>query len=947
MNSNAYIVLTEQGLSAIATNPWPQIAIKYFLPMYDESVDILIHSDAGPTSASSLSAVATSADTQATLRGERIYNVPSTSGVYSLTSKNVATSAATSIFNGDAVIYSSTVNKTNSRTLFNGSALSTVVSGNVEPVYDIGSQNLQFDGGSAVALPGMTWSIDGSHIFRNNLFDSVSFNPNQVNNGAYDVVNGLFKFELKNDVGSYRFNKIAFFIQPMNENGSVNDYYDPILFGQVIFDKSQIVEVGGTGSQTFEVAIQLAFAIRNGTSVVTNNDYWSMVPLSASNRAQNGLFFAGDIALGTSAIPNSWQPRAKVHITDNSKTPHMRLSYSDATSGLDVKVTDIGTSGMVSFVPTSGYAKGFGFAFGEGAYASADPLYNYGKTYVAFAFGTSAVAIRSEAIAIGFQSSAVSNSCVSIGSYNFTDRNDSMSYPGFAFGRSNNAKGNTYSIAMAVGDNNIVRGGHAFGTRNSTSGAYGDVFAIGNNLYVGNFLNNGITDAYAFGAQSSAVHQHAYSIGLQNCVASPYSFALGMINVLSGSNPYNGSIGYNNIINGNSKNWVFGADTIVSSAKNSVSIGNGNDLRVKGDDLRIKGTSLVFGNFNDGTYGGLLVGTSNAGPGYVFGDWSYAYHNSVALGTSARAASYDSISIGTGATAPHTLGVSPLPDESVSTRNIAIGPDSYIANTASYCISIGSEAQSVTVSGYATSVGNESRSTFRSTSLGAWTKAYGIESVAIGYNANTYGLDATNPVLEHGVDNFGIKGLIAVGSNALAWGENYGIAVGYYSVAKSTRDASSNLYPALSVGSESETIVSVGIGASTTYGAKPYPMSTFGANLTNQYAGFMAGVHAKSDVELSGLLGPTADWNFRPCVVFGSGPTAGDPRNGLMVGYISTPTSGVQTAVVLDIDNMPSFTNWTREQIDENVDINALPRGTLIKQFSSSYGLSSLFMWEG
>src|SRR5574343_520966 len=255
-NTNSYIVLTEQGLSAVKTQPWPQIAIKYFLPMYDERIDSLIHTESGITSVVPLSASITSADSQASLIGERIYNIPSTSGTYQLTTKNVASSAAGASFAPPETIFASTVNKGCSRTLINGKALSPVVSGNVEPIYDISSGRLQFVGGSATALPVNSWTINGSNIPRENLFDSVAFNPTQVTSGSYNVISGLFKFTLKNDIGNYRFNKIAFFIQPMNEDGTINTYYDPVLFGQAVVDVSQTVEVGGKGSQSFEVPDQ-------------------------------------------------------------------------------------------------------------------------------------------------------------------------------------------------------------------------------------------------------------------------------------------------------------------------------------------------------------------------------------------------------------------------------------------------------------------------------------------------------------------------------------------------------------------------------------------------------------------------------------------------------------------------------------------------------------------
>lgn len=871
-NTNSYIVLTEQGLSAVTTQPWPQIAIKYFLPMYDERIDSLIHTESGITSVVPLSASITSADSQASLIGERIYNIPSTSGTYQLTTKNVASSAAGASFAPPETIFASTVNKGCSRTLINGKALSPVVSGNVEPIYDISSGRLQFVGGSATALPVNSWTINGSNIPRENLFDSVAFNPTQVTSGSYNVISGLFKFTLKNDIGNYRFNKIAFFIQPMKEDGTINADYDPVLFGQAVVDVSQIVEVGGKGSQSFEVTIQLAFTIKDSMVVLTNNDYWSMIPTSASTRNQNGLFFAGDVALGTSSVPNSWQPRAKMHITDDSNTPQLRLSYDTGLSGLDIKFTDGGTSGMASFTPTSGYSKGFGFVFGRNSYAVADSNANN-----AYAFGDWCIAEGQNAIAMGTNTSAIGVRAISIGTINKV-----VSYNGpspFAIGLGNLVSAfGTSPVNFALGYCTSSIGGVAIGATSITSGY--SSYAIGNNC--------------------KSLNSYTINIGDNNSLYSVYSFTLGFLNTVSGAGAYNGSIGYNNLINndGRSKNWVFGADNISTSGVNSVTLGNGNVAAIAG------GSPIILGNFNNASFGGLLVGANNEGPGSVFGNWSYSYHESLAIGTSSRAESRNSIAIGYNAT---------------------------ITDGASWSLAIGPFANVNSISGYSTSIGHLSRSSFRGTSLGAWSKAYGIESVALGFNAQTYGTD----YIQTDEDAGNNKGRVAIGSNALSWNKNYGIAIGYYAEAMSEYDG--QLMAAVSIGKNVVT-------SAQAVGGYNYSMTTIGDSLTNKYASFMAGVSPYDFADMTAQFGAVASWNFIPLVVFGAGIQGGETRTGLAIGRLKNTDGVDQTILVMDSDRTPVIPSGSITSAGQ-IRYNA-PKGTIFRGSYSSYGVAALYMYD-
>lgn len=904
-NTNSYIVLTEQGLSAVATQPWPQISLKYFLPMYDERIDKLIHTDAGLTSAVPLSASVTSADSQASLVGERIYNIPSTSGIYQLTTNNVASSGFGASFNGVDTILASTVNKAHKRTSLNGKTLAPTVSGNVEPIYDVGLGQLSFVGGSAIAPNVNSWTIDESHIKRENLFDAVSFNPSQVSSGSYNVVSGLFKFTLQNVVGSYRFNKIAFFIQPMNVDGSINDTYDPILFGQAVVDTSQIIEVGGQGSQTFEVTIQLAFTIKDSMVVLTNNDYWSMVPTSASTRNQNGLFFAGDVALGTSSIPNSWQPRAKMHITDDTDAPQVRLSHSNGLSGLNITMTDNLTSGMVAFSPTSGFAKGFGFTFGtHDCYAVAGT-----ENRAAFAFGDATYAVGIDTLAFGTGSSAIGDYAMSFGILNKVVTT-SPPTP-IAMGTSNLVSATDISeVNIALGYGNSSYGGVAMGSNCITSG------------YA----------AQAFGVNCKALNTFTIGIGSNNFLYSVFSFAHGFNNTVSGAGTYNGAIGYNNLINndGRSKNWVIGADNISLSGVNSVIFGNGNI----GNNVGI--SPIMVGNFNSSNGGGILFGNNNTGPGQVFGSWSYSYFGSFAAGTSARAGAASSIAIGNRAFAGYADALSPLPNLYAASYNVAIGESANIDDQASYSVSIGSDSQVASISGYGVSVGDTAFSTFKSIALGAWSKAYGIECVALGFKAKTYLTDDYSGVEGSGVDDFNFKGSIAIGSYSKAWNSNYGIAIGHYAEAKPNTIGFS--MPATSVGSFVST-------SPQSIGGNVYSMTTVGYGLSNEYAGFMAGIASLTTAEMVGLFGAVSSWNFIPLVVLGAGEeNGGDRRNGLQIGRLKNNETSDKTIIVMDLDNTPSA-SYSDTVPAGSIRYNA-PKGTIFKGAHNNYGLATLYVYN-
>lgn len=925
-NTKSTIVLTEQGLSAIAVQPWPMIAIKYFLPMYDESIDSLIHTEGGLTSAVPLSAAITSADTQASLVGERIYNIPQTSGVYELSDGNFATLGAGATFNGNETISNSTVNRTHSRTLINGKTLSPIVSGTVQPIYDISSMTLQFIGGEAALTNVNTWAIDDSNIPRANLFDGVSFSPSQNTSGSYNYVNGQFKFTLSNKVGAYRFNKVAFFIQKMNEDGTIDVDFDPVLFGQAAVDVSQTVGVNGVGSQDFEVTIQLAFTTRDGTVLLTNNDYWTMIPTSGSNRQQNGLFFAGDVALGTSSIPSSWKPNAKLQITDNSEWAQIRLSYSTAISGLDIKVTDTSTSGNVNFIPTSAYTNGFGFNFGKNnnavsndsaSIAIAAGLNNNVIGRSSFAFGENNNIIGKFSNAIGLSNlitNASDGSCFALGSYNIVNGNSDSDLGAMVFGVNSSA----FDGGLTLGTENEARGYCAIaigsnskasrdGTQRSMS------IAIGNGAY--------------------AVKDFTVAIGLENYVDSPYSFSFGSNNSIQGGGLYNGIIGTSNSINnnGNNKNWVFGSSNYLSKAKNSIIIGIDNAA-----SSRYQTSPLIFGNDNNGNESGILIGRRNSGAGYSFGQYSHSYYDAVAIGTSAMADNDSSISIGVNSkTGDLAKCLNPeyfILGESKS--NIAIGRNAIINGPAALSIAIGRDSFVNATSGHAMSMGYISRSDSMSIAFGSYSQAYGTESIAIGYKAKTFG-----EYESHGRNDYIYRGQIAIGAYANVWDGGYGIAIGWGAKAHSNV----NGLQAVAIGYATEAQAA----NSMTTDLKYYSTAVIGDRLENKYASFMAGRGALSLTEMEALYGTRNTWNFAPSIVLATN-APGWSSNTLTISTVKTTSAGYAAAIILDTDHIVTVPDGLGPEGTYHYLINQkIPPGSIFRYGVDNYGFSTLYTWEG
>lgn len=600
MSSNSYLVLTEQGLSAMAMSTMPQMAIKYFIPMYDERIDTLIHGGAGNTAPLALASAITSADTFANMYGDRIFKA---NNAYSLTSNNVATSGVGSSRVGN-VINNTTVVKTNSRTLYNGSSLSPVFSGSVSPTYDNATSQLQFIGGNVTTLSPYAWSEVNASNLRSYLFNSVTFTPNvEYLDANTDVINGVFTFELRNDIGGFRFNKLAFFVQPCNADNTDNVSYNPILFGQAVFSESQIITTGGTGSQIFNVSVQLSFTIKDGTTIVTNNDHWTKIPTEQSVRNKEGLFFQGDVALGSGSVPNSWQPKAKFHITDETDVSQIRLSNTNADGGADLRFDDTIQHGRINIKPADGdytYPGGFGVVLGN----STD-VYGGDDNLVAYAIGDLNVVEGRNAVAIGESNTVDGDLAFAIGIENVSKVDSNNGAAPIAIGFNTSAFNNGASIGYRSYSKSIDSNpAFSIGYYTSATGAY--------SVSIGNLNSTETSLSYAFGS-GNRLHSGGSS-----------TLALGFNNLI-GSSTYAHSFGDFNSFTNSIYTFAFGANNALTSTSASISFGFRN--------INSNGNGFTFGNDNTVHNSGFAFGDNNdVASGFAFGIENITADKGIAIG---------------------------------------------------------------------------------------------------------------------------------------------------------------------------------------------------------------------------------------------------------------------------------------------------------------------------
>lgn len=314
------ILITTSGTSFMNTGAvgGPYLSLKYFYPVYDHRIDPTIHFSSATTPVSAGDHTSAVNPT-----GDIIYNLDSLStSAYTMSpnqyllwdSNQTGTSAAV------ATISDSTFDGTGYITLRNGVPLSNSISGTS---IDFTYPTITINGYTTIS--GNNSVPTGYASSRDKFFRTTSYAA--ISSAANGQSRGLFKVRLNSQAGNFKFNKIALYATRFLADGSEDTSIEPVLFAVAMLNQPIIKSNDGFNISFFELDVELQFSTSaNGNfSNVSflNNTEWNYVPSDQS------LWFDGKVAISTSGIPNSWIPRAKLHITEhNPAIPMVRISTS-------------------------------------------------------------------------------------------------------------------------------------------------------------------------------------------------------------------------------------------------------------------------------------------------------------------------------------------------------------------------------------------------------------------------------------------------------------------------------------------------------------------------------------------------------------------------------------------------------------------------------------------
>jgi hypothetical protein len=306
------IITTTSGISysnsAGASGPY--FPLKYALPVYDPYLDsYLLSATLYPASACEpISAVWP--------RGEVIYNTTSLSAtfLYTVTNTKMLVSAAGQA--GTSTITGNPFNAVGYVNLLNGKPLSPTVSG-TSMNYSNGSWLV--GGYASIPVSGTLNTVSGYSNVRDIYFPVVSYTP--LTCAAGGQARGLHKVRIGNQYGSFKFNKVAIFMTKYNSGGVEDTTQSPVLYAIVALPNSVIKTNTGENISYIEVDVETTISASNyfgQVSYLTNSEW---------NTASPGVInYTGKAALGSSAIPGSWEPRSRLHLYSESSVDHLRFS---------------------------------------------------------------------------------------------------------------------------------------------------------------------------------------------------------------------------------------------------------------------------------------------------------------------------------------------------------------------------------------------------------------------------------------------------------------------------------------------------------------------------------------------------------------------------------------------------------------------------------------------
>jgi hypothetical protein len=612
----ADVIITSAGLDAVINQSLPKFSIKYFLPIYDQRIDPEIHTalSAGlATDVIPLLNAASSADTHETLIGEKLWNF-----------ENIGFTSAYDLNDSEYFVYEESGTSVN---LVTGLVQTTSQS-------DTAPINILVDNADPLIIHPLSNMVSGTNIPEakyNNVPGDFFYNsPVEIISSASEVSqiadrdllwggvvyapanptpdNQIATFQatvgIKN--GSLKFNKGAFYIQKLLSDGTTDNTYNPVLFGEVLFNKTQYVRTDGNGSGSVDITLALDFIIDPGNELFIATDDWVKTPPVSG--AQNGLFYHGDVAIGTSGFSGSWEPRAGLEITKENE-PQLKLTKDYTSKSATFEVLDSGAL----HIETSGSAPNLSFGFGTSASGNASIAMGYETSaddFASFATGYNTAALSVHDTAMGYVTLAYGSN-----SFAICDRT-------IAEGGNSVAMG---SLAVAAGLTSFCHGSNVFTSapRSAIIGASSSIIsATGSGSSILGGQNHSIDNNFsviASGARCNIISGGQYgsifgSWSSSISAESEYSSIIsGQLNTIENNSLRSTIInGRNNTINFNCTDATIigGQDHIIDNGVEGSSIIGGFNNLISQD---AENSSILGGenNFNYGFNSSVVGGKQN------------------------------------------------------------------------------------------------------------------------------------------------------------------------------------------------------------------------------------------------------------------------------------------------------------------------------------------------
>lgn len=306
------IITTTSGISYAnsAGAAGPYFPIKYALPFYDPYLDTYL------LSAASYPASACDPVSAVWPRGEVIYNTTNLSATFNYTVTNTKMLVSAAGQTGTTTITGNPFNATGYINLLNDKPLSPTVSG-TSLTYSNGSWLV--GGYTAIPVSGTLNTVSGYSSVRDIYFPVVSYTP--LTCAAGGQARGLHKVRIGNQYGSFKFNKIAVFMTKYDSGGVEDTSQAPVLYAVVALPNPVIKTNTGENISYVEVDVETVISASNyfgQISYLTNSEF---------NTSSPGLInYNGKVAIGSSAIPGSWEPRSRLHLYSEDSVDHLRFS---------------------------------------------------------------------------------------------------------------------------------------------------------------------------------------------------------------------------------------------------------------------------------------------------------------------------------------------------------------------------------------------------------------------------------------------------------------------------------------------------------------------------------------------------------------------------------------------------------------------------------------------